>query len=85
MRKLLCVPLTRVLCSLQEGITSHAVPIRRKRSPWNKGLTIPESTKLKISLAQKRRWRNSPHLRASVCAKLKAMHLHTLNSWSFKP
>ncbi|CAL8461828.1 g1359 [Coccomyxa elongata] len=53
------------------GITSHAVPIRRKRSPWNKGLTIPESTKLKISLAQKRRWRNSPHLRASVCAKLK--------------
>ncbi|KAK9908909.1 hypothetical protein WJX75_004531 [Coccomyxa subellipsoidea] len=54
-----------------EGITSHAVPIRRKRSPWNKGLTVPESTKLKISLAQKRRWRNSPDLRATISARLK--------------
>ncbi|BDA41451.1 hypothetical protein COCOBI_02-2310 [Coccomyxa sp. Obi] len=66
-------PVTATMSGLlsHEGITSHAVPIRRKRSPWNKGLTIPESTKLKISQAQKRRWRNSPHLRASVCAKLK--------------
>jgi len=39
---------------------------------------IPESTKLKISIAQKRRWRNSPTLRASVCAKLKVWCLHLL-------
>lgn len=56
------------------------MPIRRKRSPWNKGLTVPESTKLKISLAQKRRWRNSPDLRATISARLKVAPKTVLNT-----
>lgn len=56
---------------LQEGFTSQAVPIRRKRRAWNKGVQVPESVRLKISEAQKRRYRMSPNLRATMVAKLK--------------
>ena len=42
----------------------------RSRVAWNKGQRMPELTKRKISLAQKRRHADAPALRAGVRAKL---------------
>lgn len=50
-------------------MTSQAVPLRRTRCAWNKGMAVPESTRLKISQAQKRRWRDPGlRLRARITA-----------------
>lgn len=58
-----------LLQGVQEGVTSQAVPLRRTRCAWNKGMTVPEATRLKISQAQKRRWRDPGlRLRARITA-----------------
>lgn len=45
-------------------------PSSGRKPPWNKGLSIPEETRAKISLAQKRRWKKNPGLRSAIGAKL---------------
>jgi hypothetical protein len=63
----------------QEGVTSQAVPLRRTRCAWNKGMKLPEATRLKISAAQKRRWKD-PGLRARMAATFQACAAHGLHA-----
>ena len=61
----------QLLLVSQRSITSGTQPSTQGRSPWNKGKKMSPATKQKISNAQKKRWRESPTLRATMESKLK--------------
>lgn len=58
-----------ILC--QSDLSSeHPADHARRRTAWNKGKSMPESARLKISDAQKKRWQD-PEVRASITASMK--------------
>ena len=50
--------------------SEHPADQARRRTAWNKGKSMPESARLKISAAQKKRWQD-PEVRANITASMK--------------
>lgn len=64
----ICGAFNSAMMQTMQVITGQ--PSSGRKPPWNKGQSIPEETRAKISLAQKRRWKKNPGLRAAIGAKL---------------